>query len=81
MPDGQHLLARVYDDSESLGTHLVRVAVETGEVQDLGFSMEGAGPMSLSPDGRRLAYLDGTAAQEVWVMENFLPSDRRSNNP
>jgi len=34
----------------------------------------GAGSgFSLSPDGRRLAFLMGRNAAEVWVLENFLP--------
>ncbi len=79
MRDGRHLLVRIYDGEgfpPEMGTHLVRVSVETGEVVDLGFSMEMAGQLKLSPDGRLLAFIDGTAASEVWVMEDFLPSRR-----
>lgn len=84
MQDGRHLLVRMLNGEDSPptpATHLVRVSVETGEVVDLGFSMEMAGLMDLSPDGRLLAFIDGAAAQEVWVMENFLPSGGPSNNP
>jgi hypothetical protein len=28
---------------------------------------------SLSPDGRRLAFLTGKNAAEIWALENFLP--------
>jgi Tol biopolymer transport system component len=33
------------------------------------------GGFSISPDGRRLAFLSGTSSAEVWVIENFLPAN------
>ena len=32
------------------------------------------GVISLSPDGRQLAFLTGQVNSEVWVLENFLPT-------
>ena len=29
---------------------------------------------ALHPDGRRLSYLSGDSAFEVWTLENFLPA-------
>lgn len=34
--------------------------------------------LEIHPDGRRIAYTDGTQGSELWVMENFLP-DRDRN--
>lgn len=76
-PDGRALLLRVYDEdpreSRSRGTHIARVDVDTGEMHDLGLPMESWGQIRLSPDGRLLAYVHGGWADEVWVMEEFLP--------
>ena len=59
--------------SATQAMRLLRVAVDTGEVEDLGLRLEGPGHMALSRDGRHLVYTDGTNKMEVWVMENFLP--------
>ncbi|MFH1763524.1 MAG: DPP IV N-terminal domain-containing protein [Gemmatimonadota bacterium] len=74
-PDGRALLVRVYNDPPSTrgGTHLARVTVESGEVEDLGLGMQSWGQINLSPDGRHLAFIDGAMISEVWVMEGFLP--------
>ncbi|MHB1193405.1 MAG: TolB family protein [Longimicrobiales bacterium] len=78
LPNGRFLLLRVPDDPKDSGgggqrMHLSRVDVKSGQVSEAGLTMDGAGLMALSRDGRRLAYLDGASAVEVWVMENFLP--------
>ncbi|MDP2957462.1 MAG: hypothetical protein Q8N53_13645 [Longimicrobiales bacterium] len=78
LPNGRFLLLRAYDDPKSPAggggrMHLSRVDVDSGEIVDVGLSMDGPGHMALSRDGRRLAYLDGASAMEVWVMEDFLP--------
>jgi Tol biopolymer transport system component len=65
------------DDSSNSIRHLVRVNIETGEVQELGLSGESIMYLRLSPDGRQLAYVAGSESYEVWVMENFLPGGER----
>jgi Tol biopolymer transport system component len=36
------------------------------------------GGFSISPDGRRLAFLSGTSSAEVWAIQNFLPANSPS---
>lgn len=75
-PDQRFLVTTRLDDPDDPSNwvrHLVRVDIETGEVQELGLSGESLGFFRLSPDGRHLAYASGSEAYEVWVMEDFLP--------
>ncbi len=79
-PDQRFLITTRPDDAGDASNavrHVVRVSVETGEVQDLGLSGESILYLRLSPDGRQLAYVAGSESYEVWVMENFLPGRNR----
>jgi Tol biopolymer transport system component len=79
-PDQRFLITTRPDDPEDSSNsirHLVRVNIETGEVQDMGLSGERIGYLRLSADGRQLAYVAGSESYEVWVMENFLPGRER----
>jgi Tol biopolymer transport system component len=79
-PDQRFLITTRPDDpdnSSNLTRHVVRVNIETGEVQDLGLCGESIMSLRLSPDGRQLAYVAGSESYEVWVMENFLPGRAR----
>jgi Tol biopolymer transport system component len=53
---------------------LCRVDVETGRVTGTGLAPTGLTYVRLHPDGRQIAYSAGTREEEVWVIENFLPS-------
>ena len=50
------------------------VDVETGAARLLGLNFHGINQVRLRPDGRRLSFDGGWPSQEVWVLENFLPS-------
>jgi hypothetical protein len=55
---------------------LWRVSAEGGEPERLDWyeDVDGRG-MDFHPDGRRIALNRGEFGSEVWVMENFLPSE------
>lgn len=56
---------------------LWRIAAEGGVPQRLGLTVgRQMGGLRPHPDGRRLATTDFKADLEVWVMENFLPSQK-----
>ena len=71
-PDGRHLffVRRNYSEKKY---ELWRIAVESGEPQNLGVAMNVLSQISIHPDGRRIAYNYGASKSEVWVMENLLP--------
>ncbi len=57
---------------------LWQVPVEGGEPERLGLTMKGLIPygLSISPDGRRIAFTAGSLSRvydPIWVLENFLP--------
>jgi Tol biopolymer transport system component len=67
MPDGRHLLF-VRENT------VWRVPVAGGEAQRVGLAMDRIRDLRVHPDGRQIAFTAGSAAVEVWVMENFLPA-------
>ncbi len=70
--DGRHLLfVRRGGKPE-----LMRISVDGGEPQPVGFQMEGLAQPAISPDGRKIAFEAGTGSTEVWVLEH-LPGVRR----
>jgi Tol biopolymer transport system component len=80
-PDGRHLLVSIlpkYTGGLVRGamTELLRVPIAGGKAQKLGLAMERIELGGVHPDGRRIVFDSGQpreSAQEVWVMENFLP--------
>ena len=80
-PDGRHLLVPILPKCTGVPepgamTELLRVPVEGGDAQKVGLAMEEIGLGGVHPDGRRIVFDFGQrkeSAQEVWVMENFLP--------
>lgn len=71
-----HWLPRVRVEEEEF--QLWQVPVEGGEPERLGVTMKGffSRGLSISPDGRRIAFTTGSLAHwgdPVWVLENFLP--------
>jgi Tol biopolymer transport system component len=54
-----------------------RIPVTGGELQKLDVGMQ-THNVRFHPDGRRIAFTYGQYANEVWVMENFLPAPKAS---
>lgn len=52
---------------------LWRVPAAGGEPEPLDLSLPNLGHPRVSPDGRTVAFVAGTTASEVWVLEQFLP--------
>jgi Tol biopolymer transport system component len=70
LPDsGRLLLAR----QENGRSTLLVVPVDGGPSVELKVPAPTGGPLRVHPDGRRLSYLSGDSAVEVWTLENFLP--------
>ena len=53
---------------------LWRVRAKGGAPEPLGLSMEGLRDLRFHPDGQRIAFAAGEYSEEVWVLENFLPT-------
>jgi len=70
-PDGLHVLF-VRDNN------LWRVSAKGGEPQKLGPMIEGTRDLHFHPDGRRIAFVAGQDKYEVWVMENFLQKEEKT---
>ncbi len=71
-----HWLPRVRVEHEEF--QLWQVSVEGGKPERLGVTMDGLFPygLSISPDGRRIAFTTGSLAHwgdPIWALENFLP--------
>jgi Tol biopolymer transport system component len=55
------------------------LATETGEQRKLGDLLKGRGiEISLHPNGRNMVFSTGVYKSEIWVMENYLPTERES---
>ncbi len=65
-PDGRHLLF------DKHGAGVVSLISDEGtELKTLDFRAEAH--LTFHPDGRRVAFTSERMAQELWVMEDFLP--------
>jgi Tol biopolymer transport system component len=72
-PDGRAILYP-WPNFERRRWDLWRLPVAGGDPEPIGLEMEAAiGQLRLHPDGRRLAFVAGSSAAELWVMEDFLP--------
>ena len=83
-PDGQYLLfgrdLPPDPQHEMPRTELWRVPVAGGEAQRTGLVIDGAiGELRIHPDGRRIAFTLRQETDELWVMENFLPTRNAGN--
>ena len=75
-PDGKALLViNRAAGSANERRELWQVDSAGGEPKKINMGMELRG-LHLHPDGRRIVFTAGTSAQEVWVMENFLPAPK-----
>ncbi len=69
--DGKYVLFAQGPDNAN---ELWRVPAEGGTPQKLAITLPRMNRLSVHPDGRRLAISAGSGKNEVWVMENLLPS-------
>jgi Tol biopolymer transport system component len=53
-----------------------RVSPDGSNLQKLELSVPGGG-IRLHPDGRQIAYYTGRGRRDLWVMENFLPTEKK----
>ncbi|MGH9785490.1 MAG: TolB family protein, partial [Terriglobia bacterium] len=65
--DGSHLLFARQGE-------MWRIPAEGGKPEALGLKPTGSDGFAVHPDGRRIAFIAGERKEEVWVMENFLPT-------
>jgi Tol biopolymer transport system component len=78
-PDGKGIIAfKNASNEKELRCELWFFPAEGGEPRSLGLSVDGeARSLGLHPDGRRLAYSVRQPSAEIWIMENFLPVEKR----
>jgi Tol biopolymer transport system component len=75
-PDGRYLLVVRGSMSSNIG-ELLRIPAEGGEAQVVGLTAKGLSSPSVRSDGKQLAYhAVSEASNEIWVMENFLKSEK-----
>jgi beta-lactamase regulating signal transducer with metallopeptidase domain/Tol biopolymer transport system component len=75
-PDGKYVLFPKHNPEEKGKSQLWRIPVQGGEPEKLNIDMEGFGPLTVHPDGTRLAFTSygpSPKEAELWMMENFLP--------
>ena len=81
-PDGRGVLVRRRSsaDQRASNTELWLVPSITDapprklDIDTSQWATGNIGFISLSPDGRQIAYLTGQVNSEVWALENFLPA-------
>jgi Tol biopolymer transport system component len=67
-PDGRHVLVL---QSRDKGSEFLRVAVEGGELEQLGVVSEPIREFAIHPAGDRIAYTTHVQEDQIWVMENL----------
>lgn len=71
--DGESLFFSV-GDSIKVNPELWQVPVEGGKRRKVGLATQDWATLAIHPDGRQIAFTAGEIRNEVWVMENLLPS-------
>jgi len=71
-PDGQRIYF-VRRNFRAKKFEIWQIPADGGEPQPLGQSASVVTQLSVSPDGKRMAYSINELKSEMWVMENFLP--------
>ncbi len=76
-PDGRHIVfGRSREGSKDLETTMWKIPAQGGEPQKLELAMDTIRPLRIHPGGRRVAFAAGSPAWEIWVMENYFPTQR-----
>jgi len=78
-PDGKRILFfRDIRQGQDKKSQLCSVPVEGGEIQSHELVVAGSpDALNLHPNGRSLAFSVSRSAAEIWVMENFLPREKK----
>ena len=71
LPDSRRLLLPTRENGRSI---MVVVPMDGGSSVELKLPAGATAPLRVHPDGRRLSYVSGDSAFEVWTLENFLPA-------
>ncbi len=82
-PDSQYILFFKQKETEVLGKELCRVSVAGGDLQEMGLSMVSPGHPRVHPNGQEIVFSSlgfSIPYPEFWVMENFLPAVKSSQN-
>ena len=78
--DGRSLLVakRGSTNVQDQGAEVWQVPVkEGGAPRSLGLKMDRLNTIRVHPDGKRIAFVAGLGKAEVWMMENFLPAQKK----
>jgi Tol biopolymer transport system component len=77
--DGKYILYSKLREKTKDVFDVWRIPAEGGAPQKLDLAMQYLMHLRVHPDGRRIAFTgnDRPAKSEVWVMENFLPGDKK----
>jgi Tol biopolymer transport system component len=73
-PDSRHLVFARRSDTKKDMMNLWRIAAAGGTPEDLGPLLGKVFDVVVHPSGDRIAFSTRDLKQEVWVLENFLPS-------
>jgi Tol biopolymer transport system component len=79
MPDGKELIYVSYQLPYRKIDEMWRIAVDGGEPQKLGLSMERMNWLSVHPDGQQIVFSSIQRIKDVWMMENFLPAEKKGS--
>jgi Tol biopolymer transport system component len=75
-PDAHSVLFAKRDRADSADYSLWRVPLAGGDAEPAGLTTERLRHLGVDRSGQRLAFTGGSRADEVWVMENFLPKEQ-----
>ncbi len=75
MPDGKELIFASYQLPNRNIDEMWRIPIEGAEPQKLGLSMERIRWLSVHPDGHQIVFSSIQRIRDVWMMENFLPTE------
>jgi Tol biopolymer transport system component len=78
-PDGKHLFfSKIPEGENKTGRiELWRIAYEGDDPIKLPLVAEGMENLRIHPDGKKISFNTFQVNSEVWVMENFLPQDKK----
>jgi len=79
-PDGRSVIVYERKGDKGQSGDVLLVPITNGPPTKLQIPGWRGGPMSVHPDGRRIAFTVEKSTHEVWVLENFLPASSASRS-